>query len=60
MLSSYFKEKEAQLQKELGTQEAKRAMTEENVSETVKKMLDTEESIGLYKSQVLFWMFMIQ
>ena len=28
MLSNYFKEKETQLQKELGTHEAKRAITE--------------------------------
>ena len=37
VLSNYFKEKETQLQKELGTHEAKRAITEENVSKSVKK-----------------------
>ena len=51
-MSNYFKEKEALLQKELGTQEAKRAQTEENVNETTKKMISSEESVGLYKSQV--------
>ncbi|XP_057372528.2 transport and Golgi organization protein 1-like isoform X1 [Daphnia carinata] len=52
VLTNYFKEKETQLQKELGTHEAKRAITEENVSESVKKILETEESLTLYKSQV--------
>ncbi len=54
VLSNYFKEKETQLQKELGTHEAKRAITEENVSESVKKILETEESLTLYKSQVYY------
>ena len=52
MLSNYFKEKETQLQKELGTHEAKRAMTEENVNESVKRILETEENLTRYKSQV--------
>ena len=52
MLSTYFTEKETQLHKELGTHEAKRAMTEENVTESVRKILETEENMALYKSQV--------
>ena len=56
MLSNYFKEKETQLQKELGTHEAKRAMTEENVSESVKRILETEENLTRYKSQVPFFL----
>ena len=40
------------MHKELGTHEAKRAITEENVSESVKKILETEESLTQYKSQV--------
>uniref|UniRef100_A0A0P6DBE0 Transport and Golgi organization protein n=1 Tax=Daphnia magna TaxID=35525 RepID=A0A0P6DBE0_9CRUS len=52
VLTNYFKEKETQLHKELGTHEAKRAITEENVSESVKKIIETEESLTLYKSQV--------
>ena len=55
VLSNYFKEKEAQLQKELGTQEAKRVQTEETASETAKKMMATEGNVGLYKSQVAFY-----
>jgi len=55
VLSNYFKEKEAQLQKELGTQEAKRVQTEETASETAKKMMATEGNVGLYKSQVSFF-----
>ena len=55
VLSNYFKEKETQLQKELGTHEAKRAITEENVSESVKKIIETEESLTMYKSQVPFF-----
>jgi hypothetical protein len=51
------------LHKELGTHEAKRAITEENVSESVKKILETEESLTLYKSQVrnisLFYVVLI-
>jgi hypothetical protein len=62
-LTNYFKEKETQLHKELGTHEAKRAITEENVSESVKKILETEESLTLYKSQVrnlsLFYVVLI-
>ncbi len=40
------------MHKELGTHEAKRAMTEENVTESVRKILETEENMALYKSQV--------
>jgi hypothetical protein len=51
------------LHKELGTHEAKRAITEGNVSESVKKILETEESLTLYKSQVrnisLFYVVLI-
>lgn len=51
------------MHKELGTHEAKRAITEENVSESVKKILETEESLTLYKSQVrkisLFYVVLI-
>ena len=41
------------MQKELGTQEAQRVQTEENVSETMKKMMSSEEGLSLYKSQVI-------
>lgn len=51
------------MHKELGTHEAKRAITEGNVSESVKKILETEESLTLYKSQVrnisLFYVVLI-
>ena len=47
LLSNYFKEKE--------THEAKRVITEKNVIESFKKILKTEESLTLYKSQVLFF-----
>lgn len=53
MLSNYFKEKETQLQKELGTLEARGAMTEESVSESAKRIIDTEQNLALYKSQVV-------
>jgi len=52
VLSNYFKEKETQLQKELGTHEAQRAITEENVNDTVKKIIESEENLITYKSQV--------
>lgn len=49
------------MHKELGTHEAKRAMTEENVTESVRKILETEENMALYKSQVnhLFFYFLM-
>ena len=47
LLSNYFKEKE--------THEAKRVIIEENVIESFKKILETEESLTLYTSQVLFF-----
>ena len=43
------------MQKELGTQEAQRVQTEENVSETMKKMMSSEEGVSLYKSQVIIF-----
>ena len=54
MLSNYFKEKETQLQKELGTHEAQRAITEENVNDTAKKIIESEENLITYKSQVVY------
>lgn len=52
MLTDHYNENITRYQKELGTHEAKRAMTEENVSESVKKILEKDEELNFYKSKV--------